>query len=80
MYYVYLIRSISHPSQTYVGCTSNLENRLVVHNSKGSMHTSKFVPWILVCSIAFNGKLKAQKFEAYLKSGSGRAFAKKRLW
>ena len=29
--------------------------------------------------IAFNNKYKAYDFEKYLKSGSGRAFAKKRL-
>ena len=80
MYHVYLIRSTSHPSQTYVGSTSNLEKRLAAHNSKGSPHTSKFAPWVLSCSIAFKEKLKANQFESYLKSGSGRAFAKKRLW
>ncbi len=80
MYYVYLLRSISHPDQTYVGSTSDLEKRLATHNTKDSPHTSKFIPWRLICSITFEEKLKAEKFETYLKSGSGRAFAKKRFW
>ena len=79
MHYVYLLRSLSHPDQTYVGYTSNLSERLATHNSKGSPHTSKFVPWEIMCTISFREKSKAEAFESYLKSGSGRAFAKKRL-
>jgi putative endonuclease len=40
----------------------------------------KFKPWKLVTSIAFTNEIKAMEFEQYLKSGSGRAFAKKHLW
>jgi predicted GIY-YIG superfamily endonuclease len=34
-------------------------------------------PWKLVVQIGFDDKAKAVAFEKYLKSGSGRAFAKK---
>jgi hypothetical protein len=34
-------------------------------------------PWKLVVQIGFEDKVKAFAFEKYLKSGSGRAFAKK---
>ena len=40
MHYVYLIRSISHPDQTYVGLTDHVENRLKKHNEGGSPSTS----------------------------------------
>ncbi|GJL50099.1 MAG: excinuclease ABC subunit C [Nitrospirales bacterium] len=80
MKYVYLIKSTSHPQQTYIGITSDLEKRLAVHNSGGSIHTSKFKPWELITSITFSDTAKAIAFEQYLKSGSGRAFANKRLW
>jgi putative endonuclease len=30
--------------------------------------------------LGFSDPLKAQDFERYLKSGSGHAFAKRRLW
>jgi putative endonuclease len=80
MKYVYLIRSHSHPKQSYIGITSDLEKRLIVHNSGGSVHTSKFKPWKLVAYFAFSDSERAVAFERYLKTGSGRAFAKKIFW
>ncbi len=80
MYYVYLIRSISFPEQTYIGYSEDLKQRIADHNAGKSAHTSKYVPWELVSYHAFANKPTAQAFEHYLKSGSGQAFAKKRLW
>jgi putative endonuclease len=79
MYYVYILRSLSDPSQIYIGSTSDLKQRLADHNSGKSPHTSKFKPWELECYIAFPDKQRAFDFEKYLKSHSGRAFAMKRL-
>ena len=80
MHYVYLIRSIKDPNQTYIGNTINLRQRLETHNSGDSVHTKQHKPWELILFLGFKDKLKATAFEKYLKSGSGRAFAKKRLW
>lgn len=80
MKYVYLIRSVSAPDQRYVGVMSNLEERLRTHNGGGSPHTSKYTPWELVTYVCFTDDQRAIEFERYLKSGSGHAFAKKRLW
>jgi len=80
MYYVYLLKSISSPDQTYVGFTEDLKARIKVHNAGGSKHTAKFLPWQLVTYHAFADKRKAQEFEYYLKTGSGQAFASKRFW
>ena len=80
MKYVYLIRSVSYPDQKYVGITSNVKSRLKAHNEGRSSHTAKFRPWELVTYIAFSDPTQAAEFEKYLKSGSGRAFANKRLW
>ena len=80
MHYVYLLQSLSHPLQRYVGVTRDLRSRLDEHNAGRSAHTSKFVPWRIVTYIAFSEQLKAEAFERYLKSGSGHAFARKRLW
>ncbi len=74
MKYVYLIRSKSHPNQSYLGITSDLKKRLIVHNSGGSVHTSKFKPWKLITYMAFSEDAKALSFERYLKSGSGREY------
>jgi predicted GIY-YIG superfamily endonuclease len=80
MYYVYLIRSIAAPDQTYIGFTEDLKRRMATHNAGGSKHTLKYKPWALVGYHAFANERKAREFEYYLKTGSGQAFAKKRLW
>jgi putative endonuclease len=80
MHYVYLLRSQSHPQETYIGLTSDLKARLEKHNGGGSPHTAKFKPWSLVTYHAFASREQAAAFESYLKTGSGRAFAAKRLW
>jgi predicted GIY-YIG superfamily endonuclease len=80
MHYVYLLRSDSDPYQTYIGLTDKIDARLKKHNEGGSPHTAKYKPWKLVTYVAFSTRDQAAEFESYLKSGSGRAFAKKHLW
>ncbi len=80
MYYVYLLESIAHPGERYVGITVDLRARLADHNAGRSPHTAKFGPWRLVTYLAFSEQAKATAFKTYLKSGSGHAFARKRLW
>jgi len=80
MFYVYLIQSQEFPGQRYVGFTADLKQRLVTHNTGGSKHTAKYKPWKLVSYHAFVSKRRAQEFEYYLKTGSGKAFANKRFW
>lgn len=79
MHYVYLIQSIEHPEQYYFGQTNNLKLRLNKHNEGGSYHTAKFRPWKIITYIAFEHKDKAIAFEKFLKTGSGREFAKRRF-
>jgi putative endonuclease len=74
---VYLLESQKDPDHYYVGRTTNLEERLKQHNSADQGHTVKFRPWKLVVAIQFDDAAKAEAFELYLKSGSGRAFSKK---
>ncbi len=80
MRYVYLLQSEAFAGQRYVGSTSDLRKRIVEHNDGRSPHTSKYAPWRLVTYVAFSNEQKAETFERYLKSGSGHAFARKRLW
>jgi putative endonuclease len=80
VWYVYLLESDSSADQRYIGVTSDLKRRLPEHNSGKSPHTAKFTPWWLVTYVAFSDEAKATSFERYLKSGSGHAFARKRLW
>jgi putative endonuclease len=80
MYYVYLIESDHSPGRRYVGLTSDLRRRLCDHNAGKSPYTAKYKPWRLVTYVAFSSRKKAEEFERYLKSGSGHAFANRRLW
>jgi predicted GIY-YIG superfamily endonuclease len=79
LYYVYILQSEIDQKRFYTGFTEDLDSRLKTHNSEGCYHTSKFSPWFLKTAIAFDNRQKALAFEKYLKSPSGRAFAKKRL-
>jgi putative endonuclease len=78
--FVYLLQSLLYPAQRYVGMTSDVEKRLAAHNAGQSTHTAKYRPWKLATYLAFSDEKQAADFEKYLKSGSGRAFANKRLW
>jgi putative endonuclease len=49
------------------------------HNAGDVAHTAKYKPWRLKTYTAFSDERRAMAFEKYLKSPSGRAFAKKRL-
>jgi len=80
MFYVYLLESLSNPGERYVGLTRDLRARLADHNAGKSPHTAKFKPWRVTTYVAFSEHAKAIEFERYLKSGSGHAFARKRLW
>ena len=78
MHYAYILRSISHPDQRYIGSTSDLKRRLAAHNSGNGCETSaKYAPWKLETYVAFQTLEKAHAFEIYLKSGSGHEFARR---
>ena len=77
MYFTYIIRSVSNPEKTYIGFTSNIEERLKSHNLGKTSYTKHYIPWKLEFYAAFPNKSPAMNFEKYLKSGSGKAFAAK---
>lgn len=79
MKYVYILQSLSDSDRFYVGITDDLKARLAFHNSGNVSHTSKYIPWGIKTYVAFHDEKQAMGFEKYLKSASGRAFAKKRL-
>ena len=80
MKYVYLLQSIPHPDQRYIGLASDLKNCLAEHNAGKSQHSAKCRPWKTVGAIRFEDDTRAAQFEQYLKSGSGRAFANRHFW
>lgn len=79
MKYVYILQSLTDTKRFYSGLTDDLPSRLSKHNSGGVTHTAKHRPWRVKSYVAFADENRALAFEKYLKSGSGRAFAKARL-
>ena len=74
---VYILRSQSDPHRHYVGVTDNLDARLEWHNRGRCGHTVRYRPWVVVATFEFQSEATALRFEKYLKSASGRAFAKR---
>ena len=75
--YVYMLQSEADPERHYVGLTDDLQLRLQVHNKGSVQHSAQFRPWRIKTAVAFRDRSRAAEFERYLKSASGRAFAKK---
>ncbi len=78
--YVYILTSEKGGADHfYVGLTEDLARRQGQHNPGEVAHTAKHRPWAIKTAVAFRDRVRAAAFERYLKSPSGRAFAKKRL-
>src|SRR3954454_3342160 len=75
--FVYILRSEINPEHHYVGLSGDVDNRLEWHNHGPCGYTRRHRPWRLVVSMEFSDATAAFRFEQYLKSGSGRAFAKR---
>lgn len=78
-FYVYILQDKLTKEHFYVGMTGDLRARLKHHNSGAVSHNSKLRPWQIKTAVAFTDRSRAGQFERYLKTASGRAFAKKRL-
>jgi putative endonuclease len=76
-WFVYYLQSAVVPNRRYSGLTSDVATRLATHNAGQSPHTSKYRPWTLRAAVEFPDEIRAVAFERYLKSGSGRAFARR---
>jgi len=79
MHYVYFIESVHARDQRYVGQTADLKRRLADHNGGKSTHIRQHKPWNLICYLGFAEEIRAVAFERYLKSGSGKTFARRHL-
>ena len=80
VYYTYVLESIERPGTLYIGRTSDLRRRLEQHNAGENRSTARLRPWRLVLYVAFETGLQACRFERYLESGSGHAFANRHFW
>jgi putative endonuclease len=85
---VYILVSQANPAIHYTGITRDLargpppeflsaRTTLLEHNRDNCANTSQHRPWRIETDVAFKSESKARVFEKYLKSGSGREFARR---
>ena len=70
MHFVYVLYSLKD-YRLYKGSTSNIQKRLIRHNSGGSTSTAKRKPFVLVHIEQFENKSDALKREIFLKTLEG---------
>ena len=78
-YYVYILTSQTYPDRFYTGFTRDIKKRLDHHNAGAVPATKPYAPWNIKTYVSFSNEQSARDFERYLKTHSGRAFARKRL-
>ena len=78
MWYVYFLELAN--GDIYVGSTNDLRRRNESHNRGEVTSTKRYLPIELKSYLAVKTEKFARSLERYFKSGSGKAFANKRLW
>jgi putative endonuclease len=69
---MYVLKSESTGSSSYVGHTSNLEKRFLEHNNGKGLSTRGKRPWRLVYAEKYSTRSEAVSRERYFKSVKGR--------
>jgi len=67
-FYVYMLKSIDRfKNKTYVGYTTNIQNRLAKHNNNKGAKSTRGFNWIVIYKRRFVTKSKALSYEFKLK-------------
>ena len=74
--FVYVLHSLTTPDRQFVESAANVPMRIAAHNAGHSPLTAAHRPWKLVAVVQFGNETTAQRFEKFLKSSAGRAFAR----
>lgn len=77
-YFVYVLES-NIDGRLYKGQTSDIEKRIIEHNSGKTKSTKGYKPWKLVYFETFETRDEAVIREKYFKTGIGREFLKEKL-
>ena len=67
IYHVYMLKSLSKNSVTYVGYTNNLKKRVDLHNNSKGAKFTRGRKWKLIYKEKFNTKKEAISREYYIK-------------
>jgi predicted GIY-YIG superfamily endonuclease len=78
MWYVYFLELSNR--DVYVGSTNDLKRRFASHQAGEVQSTKALLPARLRSYVAVGEETTCRRLERYFKSGSGKAFAKKRFW
>jgi putative endonuclease len=78
VWYVYFLQLGN--GDIYVGSTNDLKRRFRSHELGQVPSTRPNLPATLKSYIGIETEANARQLERYFKSGSGKAFAKKRFW
>ena len=78
MWYVYFLELSN--DRVCVGSTNDLKRRIASHNAGDVISTKPNWPARLLSNLAVQFEQQARALEKYFKTGSGKAFANKRLW
>jgi putative endonuclease len=69
-YFVYILKSCAR-ERFYIGCTKDLEKRILQHNAGGTKSTKPYRPWKIIYSESHPNKSQACKREWHLKHPVG---------
>jgi len=72
-FYTYILKS-SKTDKYYTGYSSDVESRIIKHNSGNSRSTKSGIPWKLVYFEEFEDKLSAIKRENDIKKRKSRKY------
>ncbi len=78
MWYVYFLELSN--GEIYVGSTNDLKRRISSHTQGQVTSTKAYLPINLKSYVGVETEKNARDLEKYFKSGSGKAFAKKRFF
>ena len=79
MYYVYVLKSMSHDT-LYVGSSENPEKRLEEEHNRGRVrYTKGRKPWSIIYKESAETRGDAMRREIFLKSGKGREWIKENI-
>jgi putative endonuclease len=73
LYYTYILKSLSDNGY-YYGHTSDIENRLKMHNNKKVRSTKSRIPLVLHYFETFDTKSEAYRQEMFFKSAEGKIY------
>jgi putative endonuclease len=78
MFYVYILQSEKFGTY-YIGVSSDIQNRLALHNRGRVRSTKSRKPWKLLCWKQFDTLSKAMKLEVELKSVKKRSILEEKI-